>query len=338
MYDDCALASKSIEFEQYILMDDGAGRRFLELFAAKAKEGVKVRLMFDGIGSRGLLVSPYLGEIRKAGGEVHFYNSLLSSRLFRPSRWLPRSHIKTMLIDGTIAHTGSSCLWEIMSDWHDVHCRFSGPAAADVARHFSQIWESREKNEKIAGLTPRPDAAISYTVSAPALKVNEIYRELISRIKNAKTSVKLVTPYFLPPHRLRRALEKAARRGVSVQVMISAKSDVPIADHVSHSYFRRLLRKGIEIYLFPHQVLHAKFAVVDGEWATVGSTNMDYLSLLRNREANLIIRDASTADTLEQAFVGYRGLSRRADKKYCDAIPLQHRIAGYLGRCLKEVL
>ena len=93
MYADCDAAQTSIEFEQYIIMDDSAGKRFLELFASKAAQGVKVRLMFDGIGSRGILISPHLDKIRKASGEIHFYNPLHSYRAFNPRRWLSAQNI-----------------------------------------------------------------------------------------------------------------------------------------------------------------------------------------------------------------------------------------------------
>lgn len=339
MYADCLAAQHSIEFEQYIIMDDSAGKRFLELFARKASEGVKVRLMFDGVGSRGIFLSPHLENIRKNGGEVHFYNPLLSRRAFNPARWLPRSHVKTMLIDRRIAHTGSACLWEIMEHWHELHCRFTGGGVADVAHHFDRIWEAEEKNEKIRGSAPADmNAERGYAVSSPTLHMNQIYKQLLTQIKGAKSSVRLVTPYFLPPHRLRRALIKAARRGVKVEILMSERTDVPLADHVSHSYFPGLLRHKIKLYLYPFQVLHAKYAIIDDTWATVGSTNMDYLSLLKNREANLIIRNHDALVELRAASDAYIRDARIADMKYVHDIPLGQRITGYLGRCMKEVL
>lgn len=339
MYADCIAAQTSIEFEQYIIMDDRAGGRFLDLFAQKAAEGVKVRLLFDGVGSRGILFSPQLDKIRKAGGEVHFYNPLHSYRVLNPRRWLPRSHVKTMLIDGRIAHTGSACLWEIMEHWHELHCRFTGNAVNDVVRHFSSIWETEKKDEKIKGTEPADmNMPTGYAVSAPALHTNPIYKQLLMQIRAAQSSVRLVTPYFLPPHRLRRALINAARRGVKVEILMSAKTDVPLADHVSHSYFPGLLRHGIQLFLYPSQVLHAKYAIIDDTWATVGSTNMDYLSLLKNREANLIIRDAAALAKLRDGSDVYMRDAARADMTFVQGIPWTQRLAGYLGRFMKEVL
>lgn len=338
MYADCKLARKSIEFEQYIMMDDYAGHRFLQLFADKARQGVKVRLMFDGVGSRGLLVNKLLDDIRLAGGEVYFYNSLLSRRAFMPSRWLPRSHVKTLLIDGEVAHTGSACLWEIMEHWHEMHCRFTGPAVAGVAAHFSSVWQARDKNEKIRDAQPDITADCAYAVSHPALRINPIYRELLHQIGSAKKSVRLVTPYFLPPRRLHRALIRAARRGVNVEILASAKTDVPLADHVSHSYFPGLLRRKVRIFLYPDQVLHAKYAIIDEDWATIGSTNMDYLSLLHNREANLIIRVPHVLRELRQLSDSYMRDSVQVDLQYCRDIPFTERLVGYLGRFMKGVL
>lgn len=340
MYADCKLARISIEFEQYIMMDDYAGHRFLQLFAEKARQGVKIRLMFDGVGSRGLLVSKLLDDIRLAGGEVYFYNSLLSHRAFMPSRWLPRSHVKTLLIDGEVAHTGSACMWEIMERWHEMHCRFTGPAVADVAAHFSSVWESRDKNETIRdGLKPDMNACTSYAVSHPTLRMNPIYRELLQQIKSAKKSIRLVTPYFLPPRRLRHELIRASRRGINVEILVSAKTDVPLADHVSHSYFPGLLRRKIRIFLYPYQVLHAKYALIDDSWATIGSTNMDYLSLFHNREANLIIRaPQNVLHELRVASDAYMRDSTQVDMQYCRNIPFMERLAGYMGRWIKGIL
>ncbi len=339
MYADCKAAKKSIEFEQYIIMDDYAGHRFLQLFAEKAQQGVKVRLMFDGVGSRGIMISKLLGDIRRAGGEVYFYNSLLSHRAFMPSHWLPRSHVKTLLVDGAIAHTGSACMWEIMEHWHEMHCRFTGAAVADVAAHFASVWNAHDKNETIAGMAhPDMKATSAYAVSRPSLGINSIYRELLQQIKAAQKTIRLVTPYFLPPRRLRRALVHAARRGVNVEILVSAKTDVPLADHVSHSYFPALLRHGIKIFLYPYQVLHAKYAIIDETWATIGSTNMDYLSLLHNREANLIIRVPEVLHELREASDAYIRDARQADMQYCHEIPFTERLTGYLGRCMKGVL
>ena len=132
MYRDCVMAQESIELEQYILMDDAAGHRFLQLFADKAKAGVRISLILDAIGSRGLIFSSYIDDIRKAGGMVYFYSKVKWQNLFFLARWFPRNHNKTMLIDGKIAYIGSVFMSNEMRSWLDMHMRFTGDLNKEV--------------------------------------------------------------------------------------------------------------------------------------------------------------------------------------------------------------
>jgi cardiolipin synthase A/B len=337
MYDDCAAATKSIEFEQYIIMNDAVGRRFLELFRDKARAGVRVRLLLDCVGCRSIRVHPLVDEIRAAGGAVNFYNALGWNHLFFPASWYPRSHIKTLLVDGQIAHTGSVCLWGMMRDWHDLQLRVTGAPTAWVRHHFAHTWKCL--GEECAEF-PEPEAqdAVRYLVSEPHLRPSGIYRELLEAIRGARERIRIVTPYFVPPRRLRRALRKAAQRNVRVEILTSARTDVPLADHASRYSFAGLLRNGLKIYLYPHEVLHAKYAMIDRDWAMVGSINMDYLSLLKNREAAIVFKHSDAIDRMWALSDGYVRDSRQADMEYCRAIPLPHRIAGYLAYQIRWML
>jgi cardiolipin synthase len=341
MYVDCLRARKSIEFEQYILRDDAAGRRFLDLFVLKAREGLNVRLMLDGVGSRNLLASPMVDEIRRAGGRVYFYNVLGWRNLFSLEKWFPRNHNKTMLVDGEIAFIGSVCLSEEMRHWRDMHVRCTGEVAADVREDFRHLWDQAARRITIPSgraKSHKSGAPWKYVVSHQLLRPNALYRELLREIRKARSSVCLVTPYFLPPWHLRRALRAAARRGVDVRVMRSERTDVPFADYVSHSYYPKLLKLGMRIFHFSRTVLHAKYAVIDDRWATIGSTNMDYLSLLRNREANIVVRDAPTVAAIRGHFDRDLLDCKEAGMAYYYRIPLVQKVIGYLGRGMRRVL
>ncbi len=332
MYDDCLLAEKSIEFEQYILLDDGAGHRFLELFAEKARAGVKIRLLLDPIGSLGVESSESFKKIIAAGGDIKFYNRLGIVNLFFPGTWYPRNHTKTLLIDGKVGFVGSVCLSEEMRDWNDFHMRFEGALCREVEEAFkiSQVG-SQTSYEDI-------DAQFRYKFSQPHRHHNPLYEELLIEIFKAQKEICLVSPYFLPPRRLRKALFAAIKRGVKVKIMISEKTDVRIADFVSRTYFRSLLRHGARIFLYSGQMLHSKYAAIDQSWATIGSSNMDYLSLLHNREANVLVREPETVTAVQNHFKDDLKSCQEVTLEYCRKIPLHQRVAGWMGRPLKRIL
>ncbi len=339
MYADCAAAEQSIEFEQYILKDDDAGHKFLKLFTEKVKQGVSVQLMLDRIGSRDLLVSPAFSELINAGGIAYFYNPIDLGTVLTPAKWLPRNHIKTLLIDGKIGYTGSACIWEDTAHWHDLQVRLTGPPVEDIRNEFSRLWAEAGKKQKPPPLhNGRARSNVFYLTSQFSIAPNRIYRELLQGIHHARKNIRIVTPYFLPPWLLRRALYKAVRRGVNVQVMVSEKSDVPIADYVSRSYYPKLFRYGVHIFHYHLTVLHAKYAIVDDNWVTIGSTNMDYLSLLQNREANIFAADAAVAAKVREDFDSCMTDCRAVDMACYRAMPWWQRALGYLGRGMRSIL
>ncbi len=337
MYRDCMTASRSIDFEQYILRDDAAGHRFLQLFADKAEQGVRVRLLLDTIGSRRLRASPLIDTIRRHGGHVRFYNTVTWLKWLIPFAWFPRDHCKIMVIDSRIAHIGSACMAEHMTPWRDTQARLEGALVRDIEADFEIVWRL---GRRFMNPPYRMDAGklLRYASTQPRLRTSPIYRELLHEIRRAKESVVLVTPYFLPPWHLRRALRGAVRRGVSVRIMLGEHTDVPVADYVSHSYFNGLLRDGLRILLYGRTVLHAKYAIVDEQWATIGSSNMDYLSLVRNREANLILRHQPAIARLQSHFDHDLDECREIDSSYWENASLAYKIKGYAGRILRRVL
>lgn len=342
MYDDCAGAESSIYVEHYIMRDDEIGRRFIRLFIDKVKQGVEVALVLDYVGSRGLDKSPLIDEFRKAGGALYFFNPLKWSDIVKPWKWFPRNHNKILLVDHYIGHIGSVCFCDIMRNWRDIHMRFTGRLVQMIEQDFKKLICVFEGNKKerhfFARQKPVPYGRFYYATSEPHLGTNVIYKELLNRIRHAKKEIYLVTPYFLPTKRLLRAIRKAAKRNVAVHIMVSEKTDVPIADRVSRSYMPKLFRRSIHMKLYEPEVLHAKYAVIDREWAMLGSTNLDYLSLLRNREANILVQDKGVVDYLVAQFAKDSMSCIDADWDYWDRTPLSYKLAGYLGRIFKRIL
>ena len=339
MLRDCAAATRSLDFEQYILNDDEIGKKFLRLFADKAKKGVKVRLLLDRVGSRSTYASPEIKTIRANGGQVHYYGGKSWLNVFVPWKWFPRNHAKVMLIDDRIVYIGSVCIDQSMANWRDTQMRLDGILAEDIKTEFQLTWNNVGERRRFKVFYASPAEKVwRYAVHQPRLTPNPIYRELLRRIRHAQKRILLATPYFVPPWPLRSALRKAVRRGVKVEVMISGKSDVGIADAVSRSYFPRLLKAGVDIYLYNPDILHTKYAVVDDEWATIGSTNMDYLSLLHNREANVITSDGETVRILQGHFENDLKVCEKADKAYWTSRPWTFKLAGRMGRLLRRFL
>lgn len=329
MYADCLTAQNSIEFEQYIILDDRVGMKFMDLFAAKARQGVKVSLLLDRVGCRQVFSSPQVETIRAHGGRVEFYNNIGWLNLFSPSSWFPRNHVKSLLVDRQVSYIGGVCLAAEMVDWRDLHVRLTGEPMARMAENMA---------ENFAGVHPPASDRFEYLVSRPFQFRNPIYEEILAQVRGAQRYVHIVTPYFLAPRRLRRELFRAARRGVEVSVIVAGKTDVPIARYVSHSYFTRMIKRGLHIWAYQPEILHGKYMAVDGKWAMVGSTNMDYLSLLRNREANLTVRDHDLAGAIEAQFQDTKSLSQKLAPDFWKTFPLPLRLAGYAGRYMKKIL
>jgi cardiolipin synthase A/B len=329
IYADCAAAKHSIEFEQYIMRDDDIGKKFLALFTQKAVQGVKIRLLLDRFGSRQLFNSPLIEDLRAAGGEVHFYNNIGWANIFMPSTWYPRNHTKMTLIDSEIAYLGGACFADYMRDWQDMHVRITGAFTRDIAF----MWDHRNAPSK-----PSDSAPLCYVVSKPDRVYNPVYTELLERIDEANESVLIATPYFLPPRRLRIALYKAAARGVEVKVIMSEATDVLLALRTAQSYFPRLLRRGLRVALYRGTVFHAKYMIVDKAWATLGSTNIDYISLLRNREANILVEDKEIIEQLRDNYAQDWANAEEVDINFWNNMPLPIKLYGYAGRMVKKLL
>lgn len=300
----CENARRSIDFEQYIVRDDEVGQTFMALLARKAAEGVKVRVVLDAIGSRTIYKRPVMQALKDAGGQVVVYNDLRSA-FFRPGTWLPRTHAKLLHVDEECSYLGSMCLGAYMRGWRDTMVRLEDGLAAAARRNFEHLWQDlsdgRLNGDGARTVVKRMDAC--YVAQNPKGQQYPIYDALVEAIGRAKYHVRLATPYFFPPRKLRDALAAAHRRGVRITLLLSHGTDVPIADRVTRALLPLWRELGYEVLLYQASVMHAKYAVIDDDWATVGSCNFDYLSLCRNREANIILRDPDMVAEVARSFV-----------------------------------
>lgn len=335
MYHDCEQAKQSIEFEQYILEDDPVGRRFMDLFIAKAKAGLKVFLICDRFGSSQLAKSGQVQEFRRSGGMLYFYNPINGWRVFTPWKWFPRTHTKTLLIDSQVAYTGGVCMAERMSDWRDTHVRLTGPVAGQIRDAFDDI-EARINRRHAKEITRRQKIRdFVYLMNRPRQKRHAIYQEFLNAAAGAKQYICITSAYFIPNRRFLKVMRDAHVRGVDIRVLVPETSDVVLADWLCLSYSRRFFKSGLRLYHYRETVLHSKTAIIDDGWATVGSTNFDVISFFHNREANIVITDKDAVAALREQFLKDLEVSVEFTRESWRRVPLWKKIAGTSVRAIK---
>ena len=335
MYHDCRQAKKSIEFEQYILENDSVGQRFMELFIEKAREGLKIFIICDKFGSIFLSRSPLVKKLRRYGGKLHFYNAVSGWSLLSPSRWFPRTHTKTLLIDSSIAYTGGVCMAERMRSWRDTHVRITGPVIRQVRHAFDDI-ENRILRKKSSGIPhPGDDQRFLYFLTRPSQKHRGVYRELIKAVESAEHYIYITSAFFIPNHRFLRKLREESMRGGEIRVLVPERSDVLLADLVCLSYTPLFFKMGLRIFHYQETILHSKTAIIDDRWATVGSTNFDIISFFHNREANIVTTDAEAIAELKGQFFVDLQWSKELTWQDWHKIPRWKKVVGLMARTLK---
>ena len=335
MYEDCEQAAKSIELEQYIFENDAVGRKFMRLFIRKAAQGVRVFVICDKFGSRTFTGSRLVRLLRRGGGHFRFYNRVGWIDILRPWRWYPRTHVKALLIDSTIAYTGGVCFALYMHDWRDTHIRVTGPVTEQMRQAFDRAERRHDRNKRPL-LPPTGKSDFTYLQNYPLLSWFVIYDELVRAITRAQRYIYLTTAFFAPNRRFRRLLAHAALRGVEVRILVPKKSEFALADWICLSYSHGLLRAGARIFHYRPFVLHAKTVVIDDNWATVGSTNMDILSFFRNRESNIVTTNAAAVAELKQQFMADLEESDELTLEEMNRQPLWKKAIGYVSRLFRS--
>lgn len=318
--DAIAQARQSVCIELYLVESGRATAMTIDALLAAVRRGVRVRCLFDDVGSREF-TDEERQRLREGGAELRFYNPL---RFRRGLRNFHRDHRKILVFDDQKAMTGGFglsdpfCIPDPGGDtrWHDQMLAVSGPVVKDWQALFDQAWARADGPRT---MRPRLGEPGSRALSAPtgtqgwarvarldARFTNEVLLALLARVQNAEQRVWLATPYFLPAWRVRRALQQAARRGVDVRLLLCGQiMDHPPVRYAGQRYYSRLLKAGIRIYEYQPRFLHLKCALVD-DWVSLGSCNFDHWSLHWNLEANLHVLDtdltAAVHDTFEKDF------------------------------------
>jgi cardiolipin synthase A/B len=304
MLNDCARAEKSIVLEQFIFANDEFGQKLINVCAARAAAGVKVRFLWDAAGSFSFFGTSIAEDLSKKGIELVFWKTLIPSflRVQNYRFWYLRNHRRTLVIDDKIGYTGSICVRDAIKNWRDTNVRVEGPVVEEMSVAFEQMWARANKHRPLPKKRWWRFHEFRYITNYPAPGRRHINTALAKAIRKAKTSVLITNPYFVPTHRILRAIRHAALRDVAVQIIIPERSDHLAVDLAARFHFSTLLESGVRIFLYSGNMIHSKTVIVDGEWSTVGSLNLDNVSLLYNFEANLVVKNSDFAKELTDHF------------------------------------
>jgi cardiolipin synthase len=324
-------ARHEIHLESYIFANDTAASAVAEALMQAARRGVETRLLLDGYGSRGLLAER-LKALRAAGVTVYFFRP---ERDFLPlhRRRFRRMHRKLVVIDARIGFVGGI---NLIDDLHgrklaaprqDYAVQVAGPLVADMHAAARRLWQlvqwSHLGLRRSEEVWLKPSEEIAGTQRASFLTRNSVRQRraieaaYLRAIRRSRREILIANAYFLPGLRFRHALIAAAQRGVRVRLIVQGHSDHPLYQLAARALYRHFLENGVELYEYHSSELHAKVAVIDDIWATVGSSNIDPFSLLLSREANIVVHDRTFAgqlqDSLEYAMTcGAHRIYRRA--------------------------
>lgn len=314
LLEDMKKAQDHIHLEYFIIKDSEIGRKIREVLIQKAQEGVKVRLLFDDIGSWRLYLRPsFLREMRKAGCEVASYFKARFPFIHQSFNY--RNHRKLCVIDGKAGYVGGINIGDeyLHKDpkfgfWRDTHLRLCGPSVYMLQLVFLTDWfiatgERPLSEQYFPPLSePKGRSVIQIAVSGADLPQETIYQAYFYAIAQARESIYIQTPYFVPDEGLLTALKTAVLAGVDVQIMFPAAIDHFCVHQASLSYLEEVMALGAKVHFYEDGFIHSKVVLVDGEMASVGTANMDIRSFMINSEINAFIYDDETVEKLYQIF------------------------------------
>jgi cardiolipin synthase len=340
-------ARHHIHMEFFIFQPDETGRSMLELLAEKAREGVEVRLLYDAMGSRRLhrrILRPLLA----AGGKCHEFLPL--NLLRRRIQVNMRDHRKITVVDGRIAFTGGLNIGDEYLGrnprygyWRDTHLRLEGPAVAELQRVFIEGWDFAAE-EDLRGHSYFPESSsigphpVQIIPSGPDMDLKSIRQIYFAAILHAKKRLWIASPYFVPDAGLRDALCLAGYLGIDVRLLCQFHPDKWIPFFAGRYYWADVMDAGIKVYQYVHGMMHSKVVLVDGEWASVGTANLDNRSLYLNFEVNSLIYSPPAVAELEKAFQKDLTDSILVERSAFSRRPLPARLVENACRLLSPVL
>jgi cardiolipin synthase len=342
---DCAKAEKSIVLEQFIFVRDDFGNRLIDICIERAAKGVDVRFLWDAAGSFSFWGSNIATELRTKHIKLLFWKTLIPGYFQVPNirSWFLRNHRRTLVIDEKIGYTGSICVKDAMKGWRDTNARFQGPIVDQMQSAFERMWARADDKKHLPPRIKGRDTEFSYVTNTPSPGKRRIYRSLVEAIRTSRKYIYITTPYLVPTRRLARVIRLAAHRGVDVRIILPERTDhYPALDLGARSFFTALLGSGVRLFLYPNKngetLIHSKAVVVDGEWSTIGSLNLDNVSLLYNYEANIVSTNARFAEELVSHFVHDMHKSREVTLQEWKGRFFLERLPEYMIKFVRKFL
>lgn len=312
MYEALERAQESINLEFYKIASDNTGWEFAHRLAEKSRQGCTVCMIYDAIGSleTGDGFFDYLREHRVRLLEFNPYAPFLTKHW----GWFHRDHRKMLIVDGRLGFVGGINLTDEYTDaygntaaWRDTDIAIEGPAVRELQKLFLSTWFSKggepmDTSGFFPQTEPRGTVALKILGSKERKNRRIIRRDYINAIKHSREYVSIENAYFVPDRGIQRVLKNALKRGVKVCFILPAKSDIAAVQYASRKLYRRFLKWGARIFLWQGTVLHAKTAVIDDVWSTVGSFNIDRISLLHNLEVNVAVMNEDFGKEMKALF------------------------------------
>ncbi|HEY9431282.1 MAG TPA: phospholipase D-like domain-containing protein [Blastocatellia bacterium] len=309
-------ARRTIYFESYVIHEDEQGRIFADALIRKARDGVKVRLIYDWMGAFSSTSNRFWRRLREAGVEVRCFNP---PRCDNPFGWLGRDHRKMLSIDGRVGFVSGLCVGQLwvgderkgIEPWRDTGIEIRGPAVVELERAFAQMWaacgqpipavEFTDSISPIRLIQDDGDVALRIVASMPYSA--GLYRLDQMITAAARETLWLTDAYFAGTTPYIQALSAASRDGVDVRLLVPQATDIPVMRALSRTGYRPLLESSVRVYEWNGPMIHAKTAVADGRWARIGSTNLNPASWVSNWELDVVIEDKRIGEEMEQMFL-----------------------------------
>lgn len=296
---DLEAATDHIHLQYYIFENDRIGKEIRDILVRKARDGVKVRVMYDHVGSF-TINAAFFKRMRREGIEAHPFLKLTLPKLANRLNW--RNHRKVVVIDGRVGYIGGMNIADRYvtgnrreSAWRDTHLRITGPAVAALQYSFVVDWNYMSRDllaetmPEIGEIDYHCSEGMQIVPSGPTEQLNNISMVFIKAITLAKHTVFIQTPYFLPSDALLKALQSAALAGVDVRLMMPRNPDSWLLRLASGSYIKECLLAGVKVYFYEPTMMHSKLVLIDDEFVTTGSTNFDFRSFEHNFECNALV-------------------------------------------------
>jgi cardiolipin synthase A/B len=336
-------AQRQVLFETYIWKGDELGQRFKTALAQAADRGVEVYCIYDGFAN--LVVPPHFKRFPPGMKVLRYPVYAAGWRPFDLRRY-GRDHRKILVVDESVGFVGGYNVGSAFAaEWRDTHVRVTGPGVWDLKRAFADFWNLNRR--RLFGSSERPllletastwEPTIRFHRNVPRLWMFPIRAMYLEAIARASRNIWITTAYFLPDPDFAEALTDAARRGVDVRLLIPAKSNHVVSDWISRGYFSQLLEAGVTVLRYRDAMVHAKTATIDGTWSTVGTANIDRLSLTGNYEINVEIIDPALAESLERIFRVDESNSLELTQSEWEARDIYRRFTEFLLNPLRPLL